>query len=153
MNKEETLKRIKVLEKEVQELRKLVESSEQEVKVWEDLKNVGGYYITTNSHIQYLEISYVESCNRNNFLTEKQAKSALAMAQISQLMPYYGGEITDKEWDDNNIVKYVIKRMYNRIDLDNYYTIYHFLAFHTLEQRDEFLKNNERLVKDYLMID
>lgn len=29
----------------------------------------------------------------------------------------------------------------------------HFLSFHTQEQRDLFLKENEDLVKDYLMID
>ncbi len=30
---------------------------------------------------------------------------------------------------------------------------YYFLAFHTPEQRDLFLAENEDLVKDYLMID
>lgn len=34
-----------------------------------------------------------------------------------------------------------------------FWDIYHFLAFHTREQRDNFLKYNEQLVKDYLMID
>lgn len=77
----------------------------------------------------------------------------LAMAQISQLMPYYGGEITDEEWKNGNINKYVIEAKYD-------YTIKYiknslrvFLAFHTEEQRNSFLKNNERLVKDYLMLD
>lgn len=32
------------------------------------------------------------------------------MAQISQLMPYYGGEITDEEWEDRSIRKYIIFR-------------------------------------------
>lgn len=31
--------------------------------------------------------------------------------------------------------------------------VFEFLAFHTIEQRDEFLKYNEQLVKDYLMIE
>jgi len=30
---------------------------------------------------------------------------------------------------------------------------YVFLAFHTGQQRDDFLKYNEQLVKDYLMIE
>lgn len=34
-----------------------------------------------------------------------------------------------------------------------YIILYKFIAFHTEEQRDEFLKNNEQLVKDYLMIE
>lgn len=33
------------------------------------------------------------------------------------------------------------------------YSNYEFLAFRTAKQRDEFLKNNEQLVKDYLMIE
>lgn len=74
------------------------------------------------------------------------------MAQISQLMPYYGGEITDGEWEDHYF-KYVIERGYNKIFATSYTNTYKFLAFHTKEQRDEFLKNNEQLVKDYLMIE
>ena len=77
----------------------------------------------------------------------------LAMALISQLMPYYGGEITDEEWYDTNFHKYVINKIENKIDVDCYHGRYYFLAFHTMEQRDNFFKYNEQLVKDYLMID
>lgn len=49
--------------------------------------------------------------------------------------------------------KYIIKRDGCSIKLDIHHTIYKFIAFHTEEQRDEFLKNNEQLVKDYLMIE
>ena len=38
-----------------------------------------------------------EDDDKNVFVSEKYAKAALALAQISQLMPYYGGEITE-EW-------------------------------------------------------
>ena len=72
---------------------------------------------------------------------------------ISQLLPYYGGEITDSEWNNPNIDKFTIKRDYNQLLLDIAQTTCSFIAFHTKEQRDEFLKYNERLVKDYLMID
>lgn len=75
------------------------------------------------------------------------------MAQISQLIPFYGGEITDKEWKDSDMKKYVITRDGNEIRSVANYTRHEFLAFHTSEQRDEFLKNNEQLVKDYLMIE
>lgn len=75
------------------------------------------------------------------------------MAQISQLMPYYGGVITDDEWNDNSINKYVIIREVNHVRTIFYHSNYELLAFHTQEQRDEFLKNNEQLVKDYLMIE
>lgn len=88
--------------------------------------------------------------------SEKVAKSMLAMAQISQLMPYYGGEITDKEWENVNMNKFTIERSCDdiyQIRCDNHQFMYFFLAFHTKEQRDKFLKYNEQLVKDYLMID
>lgn len=95
--------------------------------------------------------------NLNVFATEKQAKSALAMAQISQIMANderFGGVVTDEEWEDTDLDKYVILRnnmntTCNGIACYNY----SFLAFHTTEQRDLFLKENEDLVKDYLMID
>lgn len=79
------------------------------------------------------------------------------MAQINQIMANYerfGGVVTDEEWEDTDLDKYVILRnnmntTCNGIACYNYA----FLAFHTLEQRDLFLKENEDLVKDYLMID
>ena len=73
------------------------------------------------------------------------------MAMISQLIPYYGGEITDDEWDSTR-PKHVIRKQYDKLYTDSTMYYYHFLAFHTAKQRDEFLKWNLDLVKDYLMI-
>lgn len=120
---------------------------------WEDLKRISGCYIADNCIIRPATNVTTNGENKNVFLTEKHAKSALAMAQISQLIPYYGGEITEQEWLDRSMFKYIIKRDGCSIKLDIHHTIYKFIAFHTEEQRDEFLKNNEQLVKDYLMIE
>lgn len=120
---------------------------------WEDLKRISGYYIVENCIIRSATNVTTNGENKNVFLTEKHAKSALAMAQISQLMPYYGGEITNKEWEDYSVEKHVLVRNNNEIKSGEPYLNYDFLAFHTEEQRDEFLKNNEQLVKDYLMIE
>lgn len=119
---------------------------------WEDLKRISGCYIADNCIIRPATDVTTNGENKNVFLTEKYAKSALAMAQISQLMPYYGGEITDEEWG-NSSSKYIIDKYDNRINISFHRNAYYFLAFHTSEQRDEFLKNNEQLVKDYLMIE
>ena len=92
----------------------------------------------------------------NIFATEKQAKSALAMAQISQIMANderFGGVVTDEEWGNENKVKYIIDRYTNGIEIISSISTYFFLAFHTEEQRDLFLKENEDLIKQYLMID
>lgn len=120
---------------------------------WEDLGNISGVFIGAGS--EFFEDSCIPTSNnnRNVFLTEKHAKSALAMAQISQLIPYYGGEITNDEWKDSSIRKYIIFRKMSYVGRCEAYSNSEFLAFHTAEQRDEFLKNNEQLVKDYLMIE
>lgn len=119
---------------------------------WEDLKELNGVYIETGSEILHREKARRDKYTGNTFLSEKHAKSALAMAQISQLMPYYGGEITDEEWE-NSSPKYIIDRYGNMINITFHTNAYYFLAFHTEEQRNKFLKNNEQLVKDYLMIE
>lgn len=120
---------------------------------WEGLGNITGVFIGRRS--EFFEASGVpaSNSNRNIFLTEKHAKSALAMAQISQLIPYYGGEITNDEWKDSSIRKYIIFRKMSYVGKCEAYSNYEFLAFRTAKQRDEFLKNNEQLVKDYLMIE
>lgn len=121
---------------------------------WEDLGNISGV-VFIGARSEFFEASGVHASNssRNIFLTEKHAKSALAMAQISQLIPYYGGEITNDEWEDSSIRKYIIFRKMSYVGKCEAYSNYELLAFHTQKQRDEFLKNNEQLVKDYLMIE
>lgn len=131
---------------------------EVEIKSYQDLIDnnypVNGYYIDDNSVITKIEGNFMFSDDRNIAASEKVAKSMLAMAMISQLMPYYGGEVTNEEWENSGTDKYIIRALGNKINIDLYTTRTHyFLAFHTEELRDEFLKNNERLVKDYLMLD
>ena len=130
-----------------------------EKKKWRDIKNalIKGYYICVGkSTICYGDRYFNIPANYNVFATEKQAKSAIAMARISQIMANderFGGIITDEEWKDDEIIKYVIIRYDNCIFKDYFYNHYFFLAFHTEEQRDLFLKENEDLLKDYLMLD
>ena len=114
---------------------------------------ISGFYIH-DSQICYDFIN--NKATRDMFATEKQAKSALAMAQISQIMANderFGGVITDEEWDDCILRKFVLYRFCNRLDCSIYFTEYAFIAFHTEKQRDLFLKEYEQLVKDYLMLD
>lgn len=129
----------------------------RDIKTTEDLIETGGrtigYWINDDAIVcESYNLCYSES-NKNVFLSDKEAKSALAMAQISQLMPHYGGAITKEEWNTPDITKFTIERIKNRIWKDDYETVYNYLAFHTKEQRDSFLNNNYRLVKDYLMLD
>lgn len=90
------------------------------------------------------------------FATKKQAKRAKAYALITQIIKNddrFGGEITDEEWGKCDTWKYVLYRFSNRIDKDSRTLWYAPIAFHTAEQRNLFLKENEQLLKDYFMID
>lgn len=141
---------------EIQIVRK-EEKKEPVIRTYQDLitaeKSIKGYYIGTNGGL--LPCTTIASeFDINIAASEKVAKSMLAMAMISQLMPYYGGEIAEGEWKDSTKYKYIIVLNKGKITKREWTTCnYYFLAFHTAEQCDEFLKYNEQLVKDYLMID
>lgn len=127
------------------------------IKRWrdEEYAEVSGYFITSDCAIEPVKGLYNTPSAYDTYATEKQAKSALAMARISQIMANdkrFGGAITDEEWENNN-TKFILLRYRNTIKGD--ITMHHscFLAFHTVDQRRLFLKENEDLVKDYLMIE
>lgn len=120
-------------------------------KSFDELKvNYRGYYITSQGNIDQC-MSY--GLYKNNFTTEKQAKSALAMAQLSQLMAVYndGWEPLYDNSSLNN--KFTIQRLGTIIATTIQTNNYQFLAFKSAELRDEFLKNFESLIKEYFMID
>ena len=63
---------------------------------WEERfigENIQGFYISGDAEI-YLEDSIANYSEKGTFKTEKQAKSALAYAQLTQLMalPEYNGD-------------------------------------------------------------
>lgn len=143
---------IQIIEKEEKKEKK----KEPVIKTYQDLIDnsieLEGFYVTSQSDISRV---HGLALKRNELIaaSEKVAKSMLAMAQISQLMPYYGGEVIKEEWEDEHIDKFIIYKAENIIKTWKVVTAYYFLAFHTEKQRNEFLKYNEQLVKDYLMID
>ena len=114
------------------------------------LDGYGGNYLHNIKHLKQYRVKY---STHNIAASEKVAKSMLAMAMISQLMPYYGGAITDEEWVDTGVEKFFITKFDGRLSFGITTYNYEYLSFHTQEQRDNFLKYNKQLVKDYLMID
>lgn len=120
---------------------------EEKVNSREDLKNIRGVYINYNSSIQECEVS-PDDTNKNVFLNEKYAKSALALAQISQLLPYYDSNVN---WE-NIKYKYCIVKQHNKIVIRPWSSVYHSLAFNSMEEAERFLKYNKQLVKDYFML-
>ena len=140
---------------------KIVKKEEKEkpiIRTYRDLINnsqlIKGYWVNFLGVIESVPLKCATTNTNHVAASEKIAKSMRAMAMISQLIPFYGKEITDREWEDPSIRKYVLNRGYSNVILKySVFGDYSFLAFHTAEQRDAFLKYNERLVKDYLMID
>lgn len=128
------------------------------VNTWRDLPCLKGGMITaTGAYYELVPSCYgtvVTEGNNLTFLNKKYAKAAIALAKISQLMPYYGGEVTNEEWK-NDEWKYCVL-------IDKFEIYYHtavkvkyLVAFHTKEQRDRFLSfpENVQLVKDLYMVD
>lgn len=108
-----------------------------------------------SNRVAVVEESDINADNYGLFTTEKQAKSALAMARISQIMANdienFGGTITDEEWGKDEW-KFVICRSWNRIFTKAVRSDYYFLAFHTEAQRHLFLEKYHDLVSEFLMI-
>ena len=76
------------------------------------------------------------------------------MARISQIMANderFGGVITDEEWD-STVPYFVITKVHNMLIITRSHR-YEYLGFHTMEQANLFLEENEDLVKDYYMMD
>lgn len=128
---------------------------------WKDGHHfINGYYISGSAGIMELPPNYTAFSDNpednNIFATKKQAKSMLAMAQLSQIIANderFGGPITDEEWKDEDMAKHVIVRASEEIRRGYFMKHYHFLAFHTLEQRNLFLEENEDLIRQYFMLD
>lgn len=136
------------IDKENSSFEKIVFKKKIGVNCWEDLRNVPGVYITENSCIFPVADDSVLPYNKNVFLNSEYAKSALALAQISQLLPYYD---TDVDWTTSN-EKFCISCLNNNIEVRSWISMYHVLAFNTRSEAERFLKHNEQLVKDFYML-
>ena len=128
-------------------------------KSWEEIEyqDLSGWMVRENSEIIPVDIYLSKDhTDRNIFKTEKQAKSSLAMAQLSQLLYVYneGKEIVPSDTCDTfasiilpNTNKHLEINRINRKFAHNY-----FLIFPDSETAEEFLKNFEDLIKDYCML-
>ena len=129
----------------------------EEPEFWSDDKSntFSGFCINNVAGISEVTKVPNEESYYDVFATERQAKSARAMARISQIMANdvenFGGAITDEEWK-NSEWKYIIYRNDCSINTTFVKHNYYFLAFHTEEQRDLFLEKYHDLVKDFFMI-
>ena len=111
--------------------------------------NISGYWIGSSGEIRVANRPAL-SGDKNTFKYKEQAESALAYAQLTQLMalPCYNGDWTPN-WDDPNQERYCITRMkYDIVKLD-YSGYFSFLAFKSEKVRDEFFNNHMDLIKQF----
>ena len=122
------------------------------MKSWEDLRCFTGYWMTGYGSVvhEYHNLTCIQEY-KGLYATEKQLKSAYAMAQLSQLMKDLGSEC-EVDWGGRNHYKYVIDRQYYKLHTTTADRTYHFLAFRTPEVRDAFLEKHEELIKQYFML-
>ena len=111
-----------------------------------------GYWIGNQSEIREANRKAIYS-DKNVFKTEKQAKSALAYAQITQLMalPCYNGDWVP-DWNEA-ITKYCIERTNKNLKKSEHCHLFIPICFKSSEVRDAFLQNNEKLLKQYFEMD
>lgn len=141
------------LDKEQSTSRKLVfKRVFKRVKHFEDLIEVGGYWVDQNSCVMNFIGGSASPQNKNICYTEKQALSQLAFSQLSQLLPTYCEPFTDEEWVDSGLEKFCIERCEGKLIETSYRHIYYFLAFRTIEQRVAFLKDHRELIEEYFML-
>lgn len=116
-------------------------------------KPLCGYWIGDQSEIREASRNAVNA-DRNVFKTEKQAKSALAYAQITQLMalPCYNGDWIP-DWGNGLYDKYSLIRVGYEINLVYRANKFAPIAFKSKEIRESFLKNHEDLLRQYFEMD
>ena len=125
-------------------------------KSWEDAfigNPICGYWIGAPSEIIECDTNALP-VDKNVFKTEKQAKSALAYAQITQLMalPCYNGDWIP-DWENRNEEKYFPYRANNIILSGIVYAEFQHVAFKSYDVYKAFIENHEDLLRQYFQMD
>lgn len=115
-------------------------------KTWGELKSVKGWWVTEQANVNATN-SNAEKGNENVFVTEEQAKAAIALAQLSQLREVYRqGWVPD--WNNTNQAKYSIMKMSGYLNTNLIWASAHYLVFQSMEIRDQFLNNFRDLIEE-----
>ena len=136
-----------------------IKFKKKEPERWIDSPNriISGYYIDEDSVIISIDEIPQWEKDKNVFATEEQAKSALAFAQLTQILA------NDKRFDSyvsnihDNPRGTIYTILYNRATEILKYTThnsfcYNGISFKKEEQADLFIKENEQLLKEYFMV-
>lgn len=114
-------------------------------------KHIEGFWIDMDNEIVHIDGPAILT-EIDVFKTKKQAESALAYAQLTQLMalPCYNGN-WEADWT-NGSLKWVIRRDRNIIEKIDFHGMFHPIAFKSKEACDAFLENHQELLKQYFQL-
>ena len=117
---------------------------------------IKGFALNVFGGIYCIESHSINS-GKGIFIDEKHARSASAAAQIGQIIandPRFGGFVTKNEFYNGSCPIYYIVFSHNFIVVPYFNIIPNsILGFHTSEQAELFIKENEDLLRQYFMID
>lgn len=121
------------------------------IRSFEELGGISGTRITSRGitirHCDDVSAQY----GKDIFSTGRQAMSASAFAQLSQLRERVIGEWFP-DWGEFRAYKYVIYRLGNNMYISRAINTYRALSFETREQAETFLATHEILIKRYFEI-
>lgn len=121
------------------------EPTELKIKTWADVEEMSEEHIFIN-------------IDNNLNLPDSVYWKYMATLKIAKLIELgYGGIVTNEEWKDDGKEKYAVTCIINKkLELLSFTTCNekYFIAFHTREQRDEFMSypENVKLIKLYYML-
>lgn len=115
-------------------------------KSWEDLYEVGGWFVDFQSKVVTSGSMRTADSVKNRFPTKEEAEACLALAQLCQLRDRYNGG-WKPNWEENINEKYSIYFHNEKIYSDYSYNTRHVLSFKTYELRDKFLENFKDLIE------
>ena len=129
---------------------KFKKSKSEYPKSWEEAfigNNVYGYWVGSTGEIRVANRPALRG-DKNTFKYEEQAESALAYAQLTQLMalPCFNGDWKPDWTSSNNKKKYGISFYNNKYDIDSTYTLHYFLVFQSEEKAKIFLELYKDLI-------
>lgn len=115
-------------------------------KSWEDLYEVGGWFVDFHSKVVTSGSMRTADSVKNRFPTKEEAEACLALAQLCQLRDRYN-DGWKPDWKNSTETKHIIEINRNYIVKNFYNHTKRILAFKTKNIRDKFLENFKDLIE------
>ncbi len=155
----EEQKLIESLESKIKEVQKELDAAKERLNkkeddlTWEKSFSGEGYIIGPTSETREFSKHWaIVNANKRTATTEKVCKAMLAMAQLSHIIKKANGD-WESNWKDSTRIKQNIYREGDKIKIRDIVLNYEFLTFRTENIAQKVLKQNERLIRDFYMMD